>query len=488
MNHKPIQLKDLGLSYPQKICFEFFSAEIHFGDRIALIGRNGAGKSSLLKMLAGLCSASAGDIKLPQNLRPGYLPQVIEEFPNLSGGQRLNHVLTKILSENPNLLLLDEPTNHLDSRNRRSLIRLLKHYPGTLLIVSHDIELIDAVTDTLWHIDLCEIRVFKGAYSDYQRILAQKRTAIEQELTLLSRQKKESHLALMKEQERNKRSRIQGEKKIAQRKWPTVRSHTKLAKAITTSDNRISQLGHKKQQLLEDLSSLSRPEVIKPKFKIKGFEHHKPLIRIQEASIAYEQGPLILEDIQFHLNAQERVALIGDNASGKSSFVKALLGAMQIKRTGEWIIPPCHSIGNLDQHYQHLHPEETVFDLMTAKMPQATQAEIRAHLNDFLFRKNEEVHLQVKNLSGGEKARLSLALIAANPPRLLILDEVTNNVDLETRAHVISVLREFPAAMLVISHDKDFLESIHIETKYQIHQGKIHHFDAANLEVTNHEC
>ncbi|KTD36716.1 ABC transporter ATP-binding protein Uup [Legionella nautarum] len=484
MNHKPIQLKDLGLSYPQKICFESFSAQIHFGDRIALIGRNGAGKSSLLKMLASLYSASTGDIKLPQDVRLGYLPQVIEEFPNLSGGQRLNQMLTKILSENPNLLLLDEPTNHLDNRNRRALMRLLKHYPGTLIIVSHDTELINAVTDTLWHIELGKIRVFRGAYSDYQRMLFQKKNSIEQELILLSRQKNEAHLALMKEQERNKRSRIQGEKKIAQRKWPTVRSHTKLAKAMTTSDKRLSQLSHKKQQLLDDLSSLNQSEVLKPKFKIKGLEHHKPLIRIENASIAYGQGPLILEDIHFSLDAQERVALIGDNASGKSTFVKALLKAIQINRTGDWLVPPCHNIGNLDQHYQHLNPEETVFDLMIAKMP---QAEVRRHLNDFLFRKNEEVHLQVKHLSGGEKARLSLALIAANPPKLLILDEVTNNVDLETRAHIIAVLREFPGAMLVISHDKDFLESIHIETKYQIDQGKIHRFDDANLEVINDE-
>lgn len=488
MNHKPIQFNDLSLIYPQKICFESFSAEMHFGERIALIGRNGAGKSTLLKMLAGLCSPSAGDIKLPHDVHLGHLPQIIEDFPNLSGGQRLNQVLTKILSENPNLLLLDEPTNHLDSHNRRSLMRLLKHYPGTLVLVSHDTELINAVTDTLWHIDLGKITVFRGAYSDYQRMLAQKKTSIEQELIMLARQKKEAHLALMKEQERNKRSRSQGEKKIAHRKWPTIRSHTKLANAITTSDKRLSHLSHKKQRLLEELSSLNQPELIKPKFIINGLAHHKPLIRIQGGSIAYEQGPLILKDIHFHLNAQERVALIGDNASGKSTFVKALLGDIKINRTGEWIVPSGNALGKLDQHYQHLKPEETVLDLMITHRPHTSQAEIRAHLNDFLFRKNEEVHIQVKNLSGGEKARLSLALIAANPPKLLILDEVTNNVDLETRTHIIAVLCKFPAAMLVISHDKDFLESIHIETKYQFHQGKIHRLNEANFEVINHEC
>ncbi|KTD53975.1 ABC-F family ATP-binding cassette domain-containing protein [Legionella quateirensis] len=487
MHHKPIQFKDLGLIYPHKICFQDFSGEIHFGERIALIGRNGSGKSTLLKMLAGLCSASAGEIKMPQDVRIGYLPQVIEECPDLSGGQRLNQALTKILSEDPNVLLLDEPTNHLDRRNRRSLMRMLLHYPGTLIIASHDTELINTVADTLWHIDLGKLTIFRGAYCDYQHMLKDKKASIEQELSRITREKKESHLALMREQERNKRSRVQGEKKIAQRKWPTIRSHSKLANAMTTGNQRLSQINHKKQQALEELSSLNLPETIKPKFKLNGLDHHKPLIRIQDASIAYEAFDVILEEIHFHLNGCERVALYGDNASGKSTFVKAILGDSHIKRTGEWTLPERNTIGYLDQHYQHLDCDETVLDLMKSQMPHASHAELRVHLNDFLFRKNEEVELQVKDLSGGEKARLSLALIAANPPKLLILDEVTNNVDLETRAHIIEVLREFPGAMLVISHDHDFLESIHIETRYHVHQGKIYHFNGEQSEGVYHD-
>ena len=153
--------------------------------------------------------------------------------------------------------------------------------------------------------------------------------------------------------------------------------------------------------------------------------------------------------------------------------MRAILGDSQINKTGHWVVPARINLGYLDQHYQHLSSEETVLDLMMRALPQATHAEIRVHLNDFLFRKNEEVANKVKNLSGGEKARLSLALIAANPPKLLILDEPTNNVDVETQTHLIEVLSEFPGAMLVISHDKYFLEAIHIETKYQIYQGKI---------------
>lgn len=291
----------------------------------------------------------------------------------------------------------------------------------------------------------------------------------------------------MREQERNKRSRVSGEKKIAQRKWPTIRSHTKLANAMTTGNKRLSQINHKKEHLLEELSSLNLPQTIKPKFKLNGLDHHKPLIRIQDTSIAYESGAVILEDIHFHLNGCERVALYGDNASGKSTFAKAILEDSHIKRTGEWTLPQYNTVGYLDQHYQHLDCDETVLDLMKSQMPHASHAELRAHLNDFLFRKNEEVEIKVKDLSGGEKARLSLALIAANPPKLLVLDEVTNNVDLETRDHIIGVLREFPGAILVISHDHDFLESIHIETRYHIHQGKIHHFNGEQAEGVHHD-
>jgi ATPase subunit of ABC transporter with duplicated ATPase domains len=234
MIHKPIQLQDISLIYPHKTCFEAFSSCIYFGDRIAIIGRNGVGKSTLLKMLQGAPTSIDGEIKKPRDIRVGYLPQIIDDFPELSGGQRLNQHLTILLAANPNLLLLDEPTNHLDSCNRRSLIRMLQHYLGTLIIVSHDIELIDATADILWHIDAQSIRVFSGCYHDYQREPRQKEEWIEQELENLSKQKKEVHRRLMKEQERNKQLRIRGEKHIAQRKWPTIRSHAKLASSVKT--------------------------------------------------------------------------------------------------------------------------------------------------------------------------------------------------------------------------------------------------------------
>lgn len=181
MMHKPIQVKDLDLSFSHKTCFENFSCQIPYGIRIAIIGKNGSGKSSLLKMIPTICG---------EDVVIGYVPQVIVDHRDLSGGQRLNKAVTEALSIDPNLMLLDEPTNHLDRRNKKSLMRMLQNYSGTLIVVSHDKELLRQCSDTLWHIDNGKIHIFSGNYDDYMREIKLKRASIEGELGLLSRQKK----------------------------------------------------------------------------------------------------------------------------------------------------------------------------------------------------------------------------------------------------------------------------------------------------------
>ena len=126
MIHKPIQIKKLSLSFASKTRFENFTTQINYGDRIAIIGRNGSGKSTLLKILQGVYPATDGEIEISSDVIIGYVPQVIEQYNSLSGGQRLNKSLTEALSVNPNILLLDEPTNHLDQQNRKSMLRMLQ--------------------------------------------------------------------------------------------------------------------------------------------------------------------------------------------------------------------------------------------------------------------------------------------------------------------------------------------------------------------------
>ena len=142
-------------------------------------------------------------------------------------------------------------------------------------------------------------------------------------------------------------------------------------------------------------------------------------------------------------------------------------------KSGAWVAPKLSDIGYIDQRYATLDPAQSVFETIQALVPTWTHAEIRKHLNDFLFRKNEEVNSRVANLSGGERARLSLAQIAAKTPKLLILDEVTNNLDLEARTHVIDVLKTYHGTMMVISHDEDFLNAINVQCFYHVANGTL---------------
>lgn len=471
--HKPIQFQNLSLSFPHKICFADFSGHIAYGSRIAMIGRNGSGKSTLLKWFAGLMEPSEGEIKSPKECRVGYVPQIIDAFETNSGGQRFNKALTEALSLNPDILMLDEPTNHLDRNNRQSLIRMLSSFEGTLLMVTHDVELLNATVDTLWHIDNSQMFVFSGCYEDYQREMAIKRDSIEQALSSLKRHKQDAHQSLMKEQKRAKNSRIRGEKHIEQRKWPTVRSATKVSNAVETAGSKQRAIKHQKQEVINQLANLRQPEMIQPTFVLNAIVRTQSLVSISHGEVGYTGNPSVLKRINLNIGGHERVALLGDNGSGKSTLIRAILGEASLVKQGDWTTPSPPDIGYLDQHYSTLRPDKTVLDVITDSLPHATYLEIRKHLNDFLFRKNEEVEALVSSLSGGEKARLSLAQIAAITPKLLILDEMTNNLDLETRAHIIEVLQAYPGAMIVISHDVNFLKAIHITTHYQINHGLV---------------
>lgn len=460
-----IHINNLSFTLPHKICFEGFNTQLHPGARIALIGQNGSGKSSLIKMLAGKMRPSEGTLTMP-NIRIGYVPQIIENHSTSSGGERFQRALTEALSKGPEVLLLDEPTNHLDSDNRKSLMRMLKTFHGILIIATHDPELIKNCLNTVWHFDQGRITTFQGSYDDYLHERLIKRQQIEAELTGLSRAKKEAHLGLMHEQERAKKSNARGKKSIENRKWPTVRSPTKAGRANETTGRKQKAIRNRREELQNNLMEIRIPEVIKPSFSLKAADPSaKALLSIKSGCVGYSST--LLNNINFSLSGTTRLALKGKNGSGKSTLVKAIIGDPEVIKSGEWAIPKPEDIGYMDQHYS-IVTSTNILDTFKAARPDWSHAEIRKHLNDFLFRKNEEVHANIETLSGGEKARLCLALIAAKPPKLLILDEITNNIDLETRDHIIQVLKDYPGAMIVISHDEDFLWEIGAEDEYKI--------------------
>ncbi|MDR1333747.1 MAG: ATP-binding cassette domain-containing protein [Holosporaceae bacterium] len=239
-------------------------------------------------------------------------------------------------------------------------------------------------------------------------------------------------------------------------------------KAEKAQGRALSAIAEKKQKLLEELSEIRLPEIIVPKFYLSHQDvGDKNIVSIIDGSVAYADK-IILQNLNLSLDSRERIAIVGANGSGKTTLVRAILGDENIIKTGDWYVPNARDIGYLDQHYRNLNSEKSSLEIISEANPKWNHAEIRRHLNDFLFRKNEEVNASIKNLSGGERARLSLAKIAACPPRLLILDEITNNIDMETRDHVVEILRAYPAAMVIISHDENFLSEIGIKNKIRI--------------------
>ncbi|WP_326845001.1 ATP-binding cassette domain-containing protein [Rickettsiales endosymbiont of Trichoplax sp. H2] len=181
----------------------------------------------------------------------------------------------------------------------------------------------------------------------------------------------------------------------------------------------------------------------------------------------------MLKNVSLSLSANERISIIERNASGKSTLLRAIFGKNNIFKTGNWHLPNTQHIGYLDQHYSNLNPQDSVIDHVHKIRPDWHEIDVRKHLNSFLFHNNEEVSNLVCNLSGGEKARLSLSLIAAKSPRLLMLDEITNNLDLETKEHVVQVLRKYPGSMIIVSHEENFLQSVGINHIYKIECGEV---------------
>lgn len=273
----------------------------------------------------------------------------------------------------------------------------------------------------------------------------------------------------MKEQKRAAKSKAQGAKSIDRRKWPTIVSHAKAGRAEETSGRKKSAIDHERQDLNEKLSILRLPEIIQPKFSLSHEEVKDGVVlSVHEGAIGYHGSERLISNINLSLFSKGRLAITGGNGSGKTTIVRAILGDPIVERVGDWYVPKNQNIGYLDQHYKTLSSNKSVLESLSEVMPSWSPGEVRRHLNDFLFRKNEEVNTFVYQLSGGEKARLSLALIAAKPPKLLILDEITNNLDLETRNHVVEVLKDYPGTMIVISHETDFLTEIGVHNFYEV--------------------
>ncbi|MBD1911123.1 MULTISPECIES: ribosomal protection-like ABC-F family protein [unclassified Leptolyngbya] len=511
MSRTPI-LQASHLSYELATLRTLFSdvaVTICEGDRIGLIGPNGCGKSTLLQLLAKQQIPAAGTVSTAVNVY--YLPQIstlqpsdesvidwlnratdewwavttllMEQFTtelsltqpirSLSGGEWTKLWLALALSKQPDILLLDEPTNHLDLLALEQLRVALNRFTGAFVIVSHKPFFLDQVVNTIWELTPEKLRVYGGNYSFYR---GQKETDHEATLRTYEVARKElkrATAAALQEQRRAAQSRRQGLKQAGS--MPKILAGAKKRQAEVTAGTA--------QKKYEAMVQAAQQKVTESKIKTSKAtrvqlnecsQKRKNLLSIQGADLQVGDRPLISQ-IQLQVRSGDRIAITGANGSGKSSLAQAILfdSAPAQLTSGEVTRSSAMKAVYLDQSYNLIDRQQTVLETMQNANPNLSYQVVRQQLGHFLFF-GDTVHQPTSGLSGGELARLAIAVISISEIDWLILDEPTNNLDLDTVDAMIDGLNEFQGALWVISHDIHFLSRIGLEQAYHVAHGKLH--------------
>jgi len=363
----------------------------------------------------------------------------VKEF---SGGWRMRLNLARALMCRSDILLLDEPTNHLDLPAILWLERWLKRYEGILLVVSHDRDFLDQVCTRIAHIENESINLFTGNYSQFEALRAEQ--LAQQQSMYVRQQKQIKHMQSYVDRFRYKASKAR------------------------QAQSRIKMLERMEQIAPAHVDSPFRFHFIEPK---KQPQH---LLGLTDASVGYGDD-VILDDINLHLSAGDRIGLLGVNGAGKSTLVKALsTGSTLLK--GERLLSKDTKIGYFAQHQlELLRPEHSPIDHLRDFAPDDREQDHRNYLGRFGFG-GERIFEPVAPFSGGEKARLVLALMIRQGPNLLLLDEPTNHLDLEMRQALSVALIEYTGALVVISHDRHLLRSVCDELLI-VHDGVVDRFN-----------
>ncbi|MEH1821887.1 MAG: ABC-F family ATP-binding cassette domain-containing protein [Nostoc sp.] len=490
--------------------FQGVHLNIDAGDRIALIGRNGVGKSTLLKIIASQLSPNTGSV-----LRHGivyYLPQIstirqevisetvlnflisifdewwnIEEIlqtqfhtvldlslpiTNLSGGELTKLFLAIGLAQKADLLLLDEPTNHMDLQALESLKQFLQDFAGAFVIVLHKPFFLDQVTDVTWELTPAGVKVYGGNFSHYRE---QKEIELEAALRSHEAARKElkrTQATAMQEQQRAAQSSRNGRAKFLNGSIDRMAAgliKTKAEVSTGTAKKKHEAAVAKANQKVTE-TKVKSTKVTSIQLEEKN-QKRRNLINIQGANLRISER-LLIQNIQLHISSGDRIAIIGANGSGKSSLVKAIL-AMEnqtaVLESGEVLLTPAMKAVYLDQTYELVNRRCTILENMQAANPDLGYQLLRQQLGHFLF-KYDDVHKSASVLSGGELARLALAMISISEIDLLILDEPTNNLDIETVEQMVVGINDYQGAIWVISHDIDFLSRINITQGFKLRE------------------
>ncbi len=376
------------------------------------------------------------------------------------------------LSQNPSVLLLDEPTNHLDYQGLEELRRSLQTFPGAFVIVSHKPLFLDQVAQTIWELTPDELDVYGGNFSAYREQKQRERDARERSHEVARKQLRQAKASAMREQQRAAQSQRNGH--LQADSMPTIVAGAYKRKAEVTAGKQ--KLKHEKavaiatQKVAETKVKTTKATVIQLEERS---HNHRNLLEIPGASL-WIGDRLLVNPMQFQLRYGDRVAIAGTNGSGKSSLIRAILGypTEAMLKSGEVLLAPNLSAAYLDQSYELVDRQRTVLENMQSANPSLEYQLVRQQLGHFLFG-DRIISKSTSALSGGELARLVLAMISVSAIDLLILDEPSNNLDITTVNQMVNAMNDYKGALAVIFHDVEFLSRIRINRAFKIHRQRM---------------